>query len=82
MSLFRRLMADPVIRARIEADTALSRLMKETGAASGTAGFTAKNAKVAKKTTVKAKAKPAAKAKAKPKAKSPPKTDPHAGMKH
>jgi hypothetical protein len=82
MSLFRRLMADPVVRARIEADTALSRLMKETGAASGTAGFTAKNAKVAKKTTVKAKAKPAAKPKAKPKAKSLPKTDPHAGMKH
>jgi hypothetical protein len=81
VNLLNLLMADPVIKARIEADTVLSRLMKETtGAASGTAGFTAKNAKAAKKTTVKAKAKPAAKPKAKPKA--PPKADPHAGMKH
>ena len=80
MSLLRKLMADPVVRARVQADTALSRMMKETGAASGTAGVPAKSAKPAKKTTVKAKAKPAAKPKAKPKA--PPKTDPHAGMKH
>lgn len=93
MPLLQRLMADPVIKARIEADTAMSRLMKAAmgsdehahgAVAAPKTALTAKNAKSAKKATTKAttkaKAKPAAKPKAKPKA--PPKTDPHAGMKH
>jgi hypothetical protein len=86
-SLLDLLMADSVIKARIDADTAMSRLMREAmGPGEHSHPATAKPASTtpARKTATKPKAKPAAKKKAasKPKAATKPKADPHAGMKH
>jgi hypothetical protein len=85
-ALHARMLADPVIRARIQSDSSLRRLMRDAGLSvpeasrASSAKARASSAK-AKKTTSKAKP-TTSKAKPKPASKAKRAADPHAGMDH
>jgi hypothetical protein len=77
-ALHARMLADPVIRARVQSDSTLRRLMREAGLAVPAARKPAST----KPRASSAKAKTASKAKPKPASKPKPAADPHAGMDH
>jgi hypothetical protein len=72
------MLADPAIRARIQSDSTLRRLMREAGLAVPAARKPAST----KSRPASAKAKTASKPKPKPASKPKPAADPHAGMDH